>query len=138
MKHASLAATLCLVLATTSVHAQTLQPQMSAQDVANGTQVERGHIIVPIFAMLLLLAAGSRSTTIVDSDARLKTSITPVGQTAHGLTLYEFGYLHREGRFRGVMAQEVMTHRPDAVIVGPGGFMRVDYGALGLEMVRVD
>jgi hypothetical protein len=138
MRHAPLAATLCLALATTSVHAQTLQPQMSAQDVANGTQVERSHIIVPIFAMLLLLAASQGTRMEGPSDARFKTDIIPVGRTSHGLTLYEFGYLHREGRFRGVMAQEVMTHRPDAVIVGPGGFLRVDYGALGLEMVRVD
>ena len=103
-------------------------------------QVERGHVIVPILAMIfLLLAAGGGGTTVLDdSDARLKTDIQPVGRTGDGLTLYEFGYLHRDGRYRGVMAQEVLAHRPEAVRRGPGGMLRVDYGMLGLEMVRVD
>jgi hypothetical protein len=35
----------------------------------------------------------------------------------------------------GVMAQEVMQTRPDAVSTHPMGFYVVDYAALGLEMV---
>jgi hypothetical protein len=130
---------LSTVIATSAVQAQTLQPQMSAQDVNAQMQVERGHVIVPILTMifLLLAAGGSASPVLDESDERLKTDIRAVGRTGDGLTLYEFGYLHRDGRYRGVMAQEVLTHRPEAVIRGPGGFLMVNYGMLGLDMVRV-
>jgi hypothetical protein len=61
MKKFALAATLGLTLAATSAQAETLQPQMSAQDVTAQMEVHRSHIIVPIFAMLLLLAASGGS-----------------------------------------------------------------------------
>jgi hypothetical protein len=64
MKKFAIAAALSIALAGTAAQAQTLQPQMSAQDVANGMQVERSHIIVPIFAMLLLLAAAGGGNNI--------------------------------------------------------------------------
>ena len=34
------------------------------------------------------------------------------------------------------MAQDVAERFPDAVSVGPGGFMAVDYAALGMTMTR--
>jgi hypothetical protein len=40
-----------------------------------------------------------------------------------------------QGAARGVMAQEVMQTRPDAVSTHPLGFYMVNYDALGLEMV---
>ena len=70
------------------------------------------------------------------SDRRLKTGIVRVGEEA-GLSLYEFAYAWApEKRFRGVMAQDVQKARPDAV--GRfGGWLTVDYGALGIEMREV-
>lgn len=73
------------------------------------------------------------------SDRRLKVNIEAVGQDARtGLTLYEFAYSdYPDERWRGVMADEVLLVMPEAVETGESGYMTVDYGALGIEMVRV-
>jgi len=66
------------------------------------------------------------------SDIRLKRDIVPVGHTAEGFGIYFFRYLWSDEPHFGVMAQEVILSRPDAVIRGEDGFYRVDYGKLGL------
>ncbi len=59
MKKLAVAAALSLALAG-GAQAQTLQPQMSAQDVQAGIEIEESHILVPILMMifLVLTAAG--------------------------------------------------------------------------------
>ena len=73
------------------------------------------------------------------SDRRLKTEVELVGQHAvTGLNLYRFAYLVEPARrFIGVMADEVRSLLPSAVVRGADGFDSVDYGQLGLEMVEV-
>lgn len=69
------------------------------------------------------------------SDARLKENIEHV-DNVDGVDVYEFDYLPEvgiSGRFRGVMAQEIMTDYPDAVI-DVGGFYAVDYSQLPVNM----
>ena len=63
MKKLALAAALGAMLTATSVQAQTLQPQMSAQDVTAEMDIHESHLIVPILAMLRLIAAGTSSYT---------------------------------------------------------------------------
>ena len=36
------------------------------------------------------------------------------------------------------MAQEVMSVYPEAVLEGPGGYLRVDYEKLGMRMMTLD
>jgi len=67
------------------------------------------------------------------SDIRLKRDIRPIGRTESGLTLYRFRYLWSDVEMVGVMAQEVLEVAPEAVIVAPDGFYRVDYARLGLR-----
>lgn len=71
------------------------------------------------------------------SDCRLKTDIRRVGSTAFGLPLYDFRYIGGKEVYRGVMAQDVLSVMPDAVVTGDDGFMRVHYGMLGAVMRRV-
>lgn len=62
------------------------------------------------------------------SDMRLKSNIERVGTHANGVGVYEYDIDgHRE---RGVMAQEVLNVKPEAVIMGDDGFYMVNYGAL--------
>jgi len=70
------------------------------------------------------------------SDRRIKTDIEPIGQR-NGHNWYKFRYVWEDPGtvHEGVMAQEVMQTRPDAVSTHPMGFFVVDYAALGLEMV---
>ncbi len=78
------------------------------------------------------------TTSTAASDARLKTDIARVGETAGGLPLYQFRYIGEPTVYQGVMAQDVLCHRPDAISVMENGYMAVDYGKLGLEMTVVD
>jgi hypothetical protein len=61
----------------------------------------------------------------------------PMGER-NGLAWYSYRYVWDEpGTVRGgVMAQEVIQTRPDAVITHPLGFLMVDYAALGLEFAQ--
>lgn len=68
------------------------------------------------------------------SDLRLKVDIARVGTADNGLPLYEFRYLGGTTRYRGVMAQDVLMHTPEAVLTRPDGYMAVRYDMLGLEM----
>ena len=69
------------------------------------------------------------------SDVRLKENIELVGSD-NGFNLYEFNYRNQDARWRGVMAQEVMVTRPDAVGMREGVLV-VDYDALGMRMEAV-
>lgn len=73
------------------------------------------------------------------SDRRLKENIVTVGtHEGTGLPLYEFNYKSAPGvRFRGVMADDVEKHDPDAVMYDADGYAAVDYGRLGIDLVEV-
>jgi hypothetical protein len=64
------------------------------------------------------------------SDRRLKADIKRIGEREDGLGIYLFRYLWSPVRYIGVMAQEVLGVKPEAVIHLPGGYMAVNYGAL--------
>ncbi len=64
------------------------------------------------------------------SDARLKRDAKRIGATEYGLPVYEFTYVWGGEPQVGVMAQEALLHRPEAVSVHPSGFLVVDYGLL--------
>lgn len=75
--------------------------------------------------------AGNAMKFIPWSDRRLKTDVKRIGVLDNGLPVYTFKYIWGGLPQVGVMAQDVEAVRPDA-IVHDGGFMRVDYSALGL------
>ena len=68
------------------------------------------------------------------SDVRLKRDITPLKQLDNGLTLYRYRYLWSDTAYVGVMAQDVAKTRPDAIVEGQDGYLRVLYDRLGLKM----
>lgn len=72
------------------------------------------------------------------SDERLKEVMRPIDQLPNGLWRYAFRYRGDPGWFVGVSAQEVLA-RPElahAAAIGPHGYLRVDYGALGLRITN--
>jgi hypothetical protein len=69
------------------------------------------------------------------SDVRLKEDVVKVGQLDNGLGLYRFRYLGAQQQFVGVLAQEVERVRPEAVIRGSDGYLRVRYAAIGARMM---
>jgi hypothetical protein len=67
------------------------------------------------------------------SDIALKHDISLLGHLDNGLGFYRFSYNGSEKAYVGVMAQEVQTVRPDAVVRGRDGYLRVFYDKLGVK-----
>lgn len=88
---------------------------------------------------MLGAAATIGAAALKFSDRRLKCDIVAAGaHEASGLMLYDFAYkTDPSRRYRGVMADEVVHARPDAVTMGEDGFARVNYAALGIDMVEI-
>jgi hypothetical protein len=66
------------------------------------------------------------------SDIELKHDIALIGTLDNGLGFYRFAYIGSDIAYVGVMAQEVQRVRPDAVVRGRDGYLRVFYDKLGL------
>ena len=72
------------------------------------------------------------------SDIRLKRDIAQVGELDSGINLYRYRYLWSDTIYVGVMAQEVAAVKPEAVLRGADGYLRVDYARLGLRLQTWD
>ena len=71
------------------------------------------------------------------SDIALKENIDLIGQSPSGINIYEFDYkdkLYGDGRYRGVMAQEV----PNASFKHKDGYLWVDYNKVDVAFERID
>ena len=55
-----------------------------------------------------------------------------------GLPLYRFQYIWGGPDYVGVMAQDLIGLRPDALIVDESGYYRVDYDKLGFQMQTLE
>jgi hypothetical protein len=67
------------------------------------------------------------------SDIALKHDITLLGRLDNGLGFYRFSYNGSNQAYVGVMAQEVQTIMPEAVLRGRDGYLEVFYEKLGLK-----
>jgi len=93
-----------------------------------------------LLGSLLNAAASAGSAALLSSDRRLKTDIRKVRTETDGLGVYEYSYIAPptealadfmpEGRFIGVMADEVAAIRPWALGPEVDGYLTVDYGKL--------
>lgn len=68
-------------------------------------------------------------TALATSDRRLKSQIIRIGTHPLGIGWYE--YVIDGRREQGVMADEVLTVKPEAVHTRPDGYMMVDYSMIG-------
>jgi hypothetical protein len=85
----------------------------------------------------LMFVENGVATERAVSDIRLKRDIAQVGRLGNGLGLYRYRYLWSDTVYVGVMAQEVALIRPDAVVHGLDGYLRVDYSRLGLHLMTL-
>jgi len=74
------------------------------------------------------------------SDMTLKHDISLLGHLDNGLGFYRFSYNDSDSDkvYVGVMAQEVQTVMPAAVVRGSDGYLRVFYDKLGLKFQTYD
>jgi len=68
------------------------------------------------------------------SDVTLKHDITLLGRLDNGLGFYRFSYSGNDKVYVGVMAQEVQTIMPEAVVRDRDGYLLVFYDKLGLKL----
>jgi hypothetical protein len=74
------------------------------------------------------------------SDRACKTNLTQIGAHPLAIGLYLFDYkaefpeLAARGRQFGVMADEVEAVMPEAVVMHPDGYKRVNYAMLGIDL----
>src|SRR5256884_6182752 len=72
------------------------------------------------------------------SDMMLKHDISLLGHLDNGLGFYRFSYNGSDKAYVGVMAQEVQTVMPAAVLRGNNGYLRVSYDKLGFNVSSYD
>ena len=71
------------------------------------------------------------------SDMKLKENIIKVGNSPSGINVYEWNYIGKSQRYRGVLAQELLVSHPEAVTMCPNGFLGVYYGKIDVKMEDV-
>jgi hypothetical protein len=76
---------------------------------------------------------GGPTAMLMGSDARLKRNIERLGSSPSGLPVYRFEYVWARAPSVGVMAQDLLKSRPDAVHKTELGFYVVDYSQIDVE-----
>jgi hypothetical protein len=103
--------------------------------------------LVPAIALVALAVAAGGSgsdgtttspTTGMVSDINLKENIVRMGTSPSGLPVYSWSYKGDSAVYMGVLAQDVLLHKPSAVSTGWHGFYQVDYSQIDVEMKRLD
>lgn len=72
------------------------------------------------------------------SDRRLKRNIVRLGTSPSGLPIYAFDYVWGGPRHVGVMAQDLLQVRPEAVIATGSGYLMVDYDMIDVRMTTYE
>jgi hypothetical protein len=72
------------------------------------------------------------------SDVALKHDILLLGRLDNGIGFYRFAYHGSDRSYVGVMAQEVQSVMPAAVMRGRDGYLRVAYDKLGVRFQTYD
>lgn len=110
-------------VAPPNVAGATAQAGQYATDVYNAEQARQANMMSGLFG---LGSAGMMAYAL--SDRRLKSNVVMVWTHPLGIGVYEYDIFGR--RERGVMADEVMSVKPEAVIRRPDGYLMVNYGML--------
>lgn len=79
--------------------------------------------------------AGIGAGAAAMSDLRLKEDIKLIGNE-NGHNIYSFKYKNQDGKYEGVMAQEVQKIDPEAVIE-KDGYLAVDYDKINVTFRRI-
>lgn len=98
-------------------------------------------VVAPVVAPVVGVRGVARRTTrrvVRRSDMMLKHDIVLLGHLENGIGFYRFTYNGGNKTYVGVMAQEVQTMMPSAVLRGSDGYLRVSYDMLGVKFQTYD
>jgi hypothetical protein len=74
-----------------------------------------------------LIQGGAAVAAAAASDERLKENIVPVGKLDNGLTVYCYNFIGDNVPQIGLIAQEVVKVKPEAVVEREDGYLAVNY-----------
>ncbi len=77
------------------------------------------------------LARGSQS------DKRLKKNIKFIGVSESGINIYEFEYLHKDGKYIGVIAQELLNTKFESALMYINDFYEVNYSLIDVQFKKI-
>lgn len=105
-----------------------VQPTNVSSNVWQGYNAQAANYNNMMNGLFSLAGAGITAA----SDRRLKRRVKRIGTTVRDrLPIYEFSYIGSLLRNVGVMAQDVLRVRPEAIVQHPSGYMLVNYGMIG-------
>ena len=90
-----------------------------------------------MFGDILGFGMSVASVVKFQSDSRLKEDIKKIGTSIDGHNIYKFKYLDSPEYYTGVMAEEVLAKKPEAVGYMDNGYLGVDYSQIDVEMREV-
>jgi hypothetical protein len=97
-----------------------------------------GCVVRPGVASVRGVARRTTRRVVRRSDMILKHDISLLGHLDNGLGFYRFSYNGSDKAYVGVMAQEVQTVMPAAVVRGSDGYLQVCYDKLGVKFQTYD
>ena len=146
MDQAQLSASQQAIAEQNAANQARLNAMLSAAGVGQGTYGQSSTTTAPrqggigstLGGIGSILGAGAQIAPLLGiSDMRVKKNIKFVGKTDGGHNLYEWEWTDKAreigiplGPEFGVMAQDVMSKKPEAVVEHESGYLMVDYGAI--------
>lgn len=123
------------------VSGQDLARQLQSQQLGfQGAQASKNRSAARTNALIGAAGGVGSAGFQAFSDVTLKENIEKVGESGSGIPIYHFDYInkdHGDGRFEGVMAQDLQELKPEAVIVVDNGYLMVDYNKIDVTFRRV-
>jgi hypothetical protein len=93
-----------------------------------------GCVVRPVIAPTVRGVARRTTRRVIRrSDMMLKHDLFLLGRLDNGIGFYRFSYNGSDKAYVGVMAQEVQTILPAAVMRGKDGYLRVAYDEVGVQ-----
>ena len=96
-----------------------------------------GTAVVAVGAAIIMTGGAAAPALAVGSDRRLKRNIKRVGHSPLGIPTYTFQYLDHDTIYHGVMAQDLETLAPEALVTREDGMYAVYYDLIDVDFYTV-
>lgn len=96
-----------------------------------------GTAVVAVGAAIIMTGGAAAPALAVGSDRRLKRNIKRVGVSPAGIPRYTFQYLDHDAVYHGVMAQDLQSLAPEALVKREDGMFAVYYDLIDVDFYSV-
>ena len=96
-----------------------------------------GTAVVAVGAVIVMTGGAAAPALAVGSDRRLKRNIKRVGVSPAGIPQYTFQYLDHDAVYHGVMAQDLLSLAPEALVMREDGMFAVHYDLIDVDFYVV-